>query len=132
MRARGAGRGRAAGRVRAPPSGRQPGKHLKQWKQWKIRGCPAQVRGLLKHSRALAPRAGGPPLCALDAHQVAFLAPRPADACEAAAAAGLAALDGDAPGAPLRSSAPARLCRERGRGPALITFGAGIFYNVQN
>jgi len=77
------------------------------------------VRGLLKHSRALAPRAGGPPLCALDAHQVAFLAPRPADAREAAAAAGLAALDGVAPGAPLRKGG------ERARPPACVASAGG-------
>ena len=56
-----------------------------------------QVRGLLKYSRALAPGAEAPPLCALNPAHVAFLIPRMADA----RAAALAALDGAAPGAGL-------------------------------
>ena len=55
----------------------------------------AQVRGLLKHSRALAPSATAPPLCVMDPAHVVFFAPRLADARRAA----LAALDSAAPGA---------------------------------
>lgn len=54
-----------------------------------------QVRGLLKYSRALAPSAEAPPLCALDPSHIAFFVPRLADA----RAMALAALDGVAPGA---------------------------------
>ena len=53
------------------------------------------MRGLLKYSRALAPGAEAPPLCAMDPAQVAFFVPRLADA----RAAALAALDSAAPGA---------------------------------